>query len=98
VDALGATEWINVAITMAGAGSVYIATNLEDGSVWTYTKAIFSGGTAGLTLLISFINDGSVTGAEWTQVAAAGLATLAVALVSNDVAADVSTGRHRVAG
>lgn len=92
-DALSATDWINVAIAMTGAGAVYIAANLEDGGVWSYTKAIFSGISAALMLVISQLTDG-ISAAEWTQVVAALLGTAAVAVVSNG-GEPAQPGRHR---
>ena len=90
---LTSTDWINVAISVVGAGSVYMAANL-DGGVWGYTKAIFSAMSGGLVLLVSYLTDG-VQAAEWSQIFVAFLATGAVALVSNDEETPSGTGKHR---
>lgn len=85
-------EWINVAIASVGAGSVYMASNLE-GGVWAYTKAIFAAVSAALMLLVSFLGDQQVVANEWVQVAVVFIATVGVALKSNDSAEP--EGRHR---
>jgi hypothetical protein len=90
-DALAAADWVNVAIAMTGAGAVYIAANLEDGGIWTWTKAIMAGLSAALMLVVSQLT-GGITGAEVVQVLTAFLGAVAVAMVSNGQ--DEPTGRH----
>ena len=87
------TEWVNVGVAMTGAGTVYIAANLEGQGWWNYTKAIMSAISAGLMLLVSFLTDGTVSRAEWAQIGMALVGTLAVALISNSD--PVVIGRHR---
>jgi hypothetical protein len=92
---LSPSELINVAVAMAGAGSVYIAKNLEDEGVWAYTKAIFAALAFALTLTSSFVTDG-IQAAEWSQIVVAFIGALGVALVSNDTDPDLEdAGRHR---
>lgn len=87
------SEWINVGVLAFGAGTVYIAANLEDGGWWSFTKGIMSGLSAGLVLMTSFVADGAMSRAEWAQTGMALVGTLAVVLISNTE--EATTGRHR---
>jgi hypothetical protein len=62
---IDASEWINVLITGLGAVAVLGAGNLPTG-IWSYTKTIVSGATAGAVFLQSAIT-GGVSSAEWVQ-------------------------------
>ena len=77
---IDAAEWINTLLVLFTAVGVLGAGNLPAG-VWHYTKAIVSAAGAGLTLLVSFVSDGAITGSEWLQVGIAALGAVGVLAV-----------------
>lgn len=83
------TEWINVGVVAAGAGTVYIATNEANG-VWAYAKFFTSLISAGGVVFISALGDGSISNVEWVQIAIALLAALSVWRVQDPLIG----GRH----
>ena len=84
-------EQINCLIIGLGAVSVLGAGNLPEG-VWKYTKFYVSVATAVFVAIASFLSDG-VTGAEWIQIALAGLGAAGVIVAPGPTVQ--STGRHR---
>lgn len=84
-------EQINCLIIGLGAISVLGAGNLPEG-VWRYTKFYVSVATAVFVALASFLSDG-VTGAEWVQIALAGLGAAGVIVAPGPYVQP--TGRHR---
>lgn len=89
---LSTASWINVLVMGLGAAQVYIAKNLPDDAVWTYTKAIMAGLSTAATLLMSMLSDSHITGSEWAQVVVAAIATIGVYAVPNTDPA--ATGKH----
>lgn len=84
-------EQINCLIIGLGAVAVLGAGNLPAG-VWKYTKFYVSIATAVFVALASFLTDG-VTGAEWIQIALAGVSAAGVRAAPGPVLQ--TTGRHR---
>jgi hypothetical protein len=75
-------EWVNVAITAAGACAVFTAPNVPGARV---TKAALAAITAILVLASSLIADGALSSIDWLQLAAAALGALGVYAVPNTV-------------
>jgi hypothetical protein len=78
-DHLGLSEWINVAILVAGAVHVYNAANLPG---YRYAKTIASVVATVGVLLLTVVTDG-ISATEWIQVVLALLAPAGVASVRN---------------
>jgi uncharacterized membrane protein YqaE (UPF0057 family) len=78
-DHLGLTEWINVAILVAGAVYVYNSANLPG---YRHAKAIAAVVASVGVLLLTVVTDG-ITATEWIQVVLALLAPPAVAVARN---------------
>lgn len=85
------TEWINVGVVAAGAATVWIATNQDEG-IWSYTKVFMAAVSAGGVVLISALVDMSISPVEWMQIGAAVLAAIAVRQLGN-----MSAAQHRAA-
>lgn len=88
---LSVTEWINVGVVAAGAATVWIAAN-EDEGIWSYTKLFMSAVSAGGVVLVSALADMSISPTEWIQIGAAAIAALAVKQFANS-----DPGVHRAA-
>lgn len=85
-------DWVNAALVALGAGTVYIAENQPDGTVWQYTKTFMSALAAGGVILNSALTDFTITHTEWYQIVTAVVGVLLVYFVPNDT---VIPGRHR---
>lgn len=74
---LSVTDWINVGVVAAGAGTVYIAEN-QDGGVWKYAKLFMSLISVVGVVLISALADGLISVTEWYQMGVAVLTAFGV--------------------
>lgn len=82
-----AVEWVNVAILAVGAAAVFAAPNVPGAA---YTKTILAVLTAVLTLLTSFIGDGTLDVTEIIQLVIAAFGALGVYAVPNRGPGDVT--------
>lgn len=77
-------DWVNAVLAALGAGTVYIAANQPDGTVWQYTKTIMSAITAAAIVANSALTDFTITHTEWYQIIAAAVGVILVYFAPND--------------
>lgn len=74
---LDPSEWVNVAALALGSVMVLSGGELPSG-VWSKAKFYISAAVAGVVVVQSALTDGSISNAEWWQVAIAVLSALGV--------------------
>lgn len=90
ISSLDTTHWLLIAATVLGSGGIVWFT--QNGPEHTYIKAVVAFLSAGIASLVTALNDGHITQAEWiVAFVAAVTATGLVYQVSNGVRSAVTT-------